>query len=86
MDNKKMTVEEANELIEQNISKLENETLPLKETVEIYTKTCELIEYSLKELNEYQGKITEINDRLAQLGAEGIGDAALLDGEDIYEE
>lgn len=85
MAEKKMTVEEANELIEQNISRLENEALPIKESVEIYTKTCELIEYAIKEIEGYQGNITEINDRLAQLGADETADAAELEGVELDE-
>ena len=38
MDKKNLTIEEANELIEQNVTKLENEALPLEETMKLYTK------------------------------------------------
>lgn len=86
MDKKNLTVEQANELIEQYVSKLESEALPLKESMELYTKICELIEFSMTELNGYQGKITEVNERLAQLGAENWKDAAALEGADFYEE
>lgn len=86
MDKKNLTIEEANELIEQNVTKLENEALPLEETMKLYTKICELIEYSLNELGKYQGKITEVNERLAQLGADGLSDVAELEGADFYEE
>ena len=86
MDKKNLTVEQANELIEQYVSKLESEELPLKESMELYTKICELIEFSMTELNGYQGKITEVNERLAQLGAENWKDAAELEGADFYEE
>ncbi len=43
MDKKNLTVEQAGELIEQYVSKLESEALPLKESMELYTKICELI-------------------------------------------
>jgi exodeoxyribonuclease VII small subunit len=86
MDKKNLTVEQAGELIEQYVSKLESEALPLKESMELYTKICELIEFSMTELNGYQGKITEVNERLAQLGAENWKDAAELEGADFYEE
>ena len=78
MDKKNLTIEEANELIEQNVSKLENEALPIKETMKLYTDICELIEYSLNELGKYQG--------IAQLGADGLSDVAELEGADFYEE
>ena len=60
--------------------------LGLEETMKLYTKICELIEYSLNELGKYQGKITEVNERLAQLGADGLSDVAELEGADFYEE
>lgn len=86
MDKKNLTVEQASELIEQYVARLENEALPIKESMELYTKICELIEFSMTELNGYHGKITEINERLAQLGAENWQDAAELEGADFYEE
>lgn len=86
MDKKNLTVEQASELIEQYVARLENEPLPIKESMELYTKICELIEFSMTELNGYQGKITDINERLAQLGAENWKDAAELEGADFYEE
>lgn len=86
MDKKNLTVEQANELIEKNVSMLENEKLTLDDTLKVYTETCELIEYTLNELEKYQGKITDINDRLTQIGAEGMADEARLEGAEFYEE
>ncbi|GEM_PF-1763143 len=86
MDKTNLSVEQAGELIEQYVTRLENETLPIKESMELYTKICELIEFSMTELNGYQGKITEVNERLAQLGAENWQDAAELEGANFYEE
>lgn len=86
MDKKNLTVEQANELIEKYVSKLENEKLPIKESLELYSEICELIEYSLSELDKYQGKIMNINERLAQIGADSMADAAELEGADFYEE
>ena len=86
MDKKNLTVEQANELIEKYVSRLENEKLPVKESLELYSEICGLIEYSLAELDKYQGKIMNINERLAQIGADSMADAAELEGADFYEE
>lgn len=86
MDKKNLTVEEANALIEKNVAKLESRKIPLKDMLEIYTQTCELIEYAMGELNKYQGRIMDVNDKLSQIGAEGMADEARLEGADFYEE
>ncbi len=62
---KKMTLEQANDLLEQAINKLENESLPLSESVELYTRACELAAFCMETLSGCKEKIDEANELLA---------------------
>ena len=64
---KQMTIEQANALLEQTIQQLENEALPLGESVSLYTKACELMAFCMEQLEGYKGKIEDANQKLAQL-------------------
>lgn len=58
MDNT-MSLEQANEQLETIIKQLENEALPMQESVELYAKACELMALCMDKLNNYKGKIEE---------------------------
>ncbi len=73
---KNMTIEQAQEKLEEAIKRLENEALPMKEAMELYAEAGELLAFCMNTLNEYKGTVTVINDRLQQLSAE----------DDFYEE
>ncbi len=60
-----MTIEQANILLEETVGRLENEKLPLGESVALYTKACDLIAYCMEQLNDYKGRIEDANQRIA---------------------
>ncbi len=65
-----MTLEQANNLLEETIKQLENTALPIDESVTLYTKACELLAFCMNELNVCKGKIDEANEKLAKLISE----------------
>ena len=67
---KNLTIEQANEQLDSIISQLENEALPLSESVALYSKACELMAYCMQALDGYKGKIEEANEKLAQFTTE----------------
>ena len=66
MMDEKMTLEQANALLNQAIHQLENDALPMSESVQIYARACELMAYCMQELDAYRGKINDANEKLAQ--------------------
>lgn len=68
---KNLTIEQANEQLDSIISQLENEALPLSESVALYSKACELMAYCMERLNGCKGKIEDANKRLAGYMSEG---------------
>lgn len=68
---KNMTIEQANGRLEQIIAKLENEALPLQESVELYSEACALMAFCMERLNGYKGKIEEADKKLAKYISEG---------------
>ena len=67
---KKMTLEQANNLLEETIKQLENTALPIDESVTLYTKACELLAFCMNELNVCKGKIDKKKEKLAKLISE----------------
>lgn len=63
---KNMTLEQANNLLEETIKKLENNALPINESVALYTEACELLAFCMNELNACKSKIDEANEKLAK--------------------
>ncbi len=68
---KNMTLEQANDLLDQTVARLENEALPFGESVELYTEACELMAFCVEQLENCKGKIENANQKLAQLTTEG---------------
>ena len=64
--NENMTLEQANDLLEDAIKQLENEALPMEESVALYARACELMAFCVKALDGYKGKLSAANERLAQ--------------------
>ncbi len=67
----KMTFEQANSMLEQTVAKMENGNLTLQESMEEYSKACELLAYCMKELETCKGKIQDINERIESLSNGG---------------
>ena len=59
MENKNLTFEQANELREKTVSKMESGELTLEQTKEDYAKSCELLAYCIKQLEQWKGKIID---------------------------
>lgn len=58
----KMTFEKANQILEETVNRIENETLSLEESMELYAKACELLAFCNKKLNQYKGRIAELQN------------------------
>ncbi|MBQ1437473.1 MAG: exodeoxyribonuclease VII small subunit [Ruminococcus sp.] len=65
-----MSFEEANEKLEKTIEHMENNTLPLRESVELYAQACELLSFCINELEACKGRIEDINEKLKGLNYE----------------
>ena len=63
---KKMTLEQANDLLEQALRQLENEALPMSESVALYARACELMAFCMEALEGYKGKIEQAGAGLAR--------------------
>ncbi len=63
---KEMSLEQANDLLEQTIKQLENRALPMDESIELYAKACELLALCMKKLDAYKGRIEQIDQKLAR--------------------
>ncbi len=66
MDNK-MSFEEANAKLEQTVHSMEDKSLTLQQSVDLYAQSCELLAYCMKELDSYKGQIEDINERLRNI-------------------
>ena len=66
---KPMTIEQANEMLENTIRQLEDKAMPLEESVALYSKACELMAYCMEQLNSFQGRIEDASKRLSQQAA-----------------
>lgn len=67
---KELTLEQANDMLEEAIKKLENEALPMEESVALYTHACELLSFCMETINGYKGTIASANEKLAQYNTE----------------
>ena len=63
---KKMTFEEANRALEETVSKLENESSSLDESMALYAEACELLAFCVKALDNYKGQIMDIHKRVIE--------------------
>ena len=67
MENKNITFEQANELLEKSVSKMESGELALEQTMEEYAKACEILAFCMKQLEKCKSKIIDINERISKL-------------------
>lgn len=68
---KNMSFEQANELLEKAISGLEEKQLSLDDSMEKYSQACELLVFCNNKLNNYKGKIKDINEKLNEINSDG---------------
>ncbi len=66
---KPKSIEQANVQLEETIRQLENEALPLEDSVKLYSEACELMAYCMEQLNGYKGRIEDATKKLAQITA-----------------
>lgn len=62
-----MEFEEAYALLQQAVEKLENPKNTIEENIALYERACELVLVCRKTLEKAQLKITDINERIAQM-------------------
>lgn len=60
----KMTFEQANNMLAETVKKMEDQSLTLQESVELYAQACELLAFCVNELESYKGQISEIHERI----------------------
>ena len=65
--NEEMTFEQANEMLEEAVYKLENSALPLAESMKNYIQACELLAFCIREIETCKGQIKDINEMLDKL-------------------
>ena len=78
MDNteNKMTLETAGAELDALIARLENTTLPLSESVEVYTQACKLLAFCMSEVQKYREKTDSAFEQLSPyLNGEGTQNA-----------
>ena len=61
-----MTLEQAYDLLEKAVNRLENEALPMEESVALYVRAGELMSFCMEQLNGYNRKIEATDRKLAQ--------------------
>lgn len=66
MENK-LTLEQANQKLEQTVRSMEDKSLTLQQSIDLYAQACELLAYCMKELDSYKGQIEEVNQRLKRM-------------------
>ena len=49
---------------------MEDKSLTLQQSVDLYAEACELLAYCMKELDSYKGQIEDINERIKQINSE----------------
>lgn len=59
-----MTFEQANNMLAETVKKMEDQSLTLQESVELYAQACELLAFCVNELESYKGQISEIHERI----------------------
>ena len=63
---KNMTFEEANRALEETVSKLEDKSISLDESMALYAEACELLAFCVKALEGYKGQIMDIHKRFIE--------------------
>ncbi len=64
---KKLSFEEANAKLDQTVRQMEDKSLTLQQSVDLYAQACDLLAYCLKELDSYKGQIEDINEKLRNI-------------------
>ena len=71
-----LTLEQTSAQLDSLIQRLENQALPMQESVELYTQACKLLAYCMSEIKEYQKKTDSAFEQLSPyLNGEGAPNA-----------
>lgn len=70
VNNKELTIEEANSRLRSQLAKLEDKTVPLNEAMEIYREAAISLEECYKALDRAQGEMIDINEQIELLRAQ----------------
>ena len=68
-----LTIEQASAQLEVLIKRLENQALPMQESVELYAQACKLLAFCMSELQKYREKTDSAFEQLSPY----------LNGEDV---
>lgn len=70
-DYNEMNFEQAYEALNELVTKLEDPAIKLDESIELYEQACKLVVLCRRKLNDSKVKITDINERIAELEKNG---------------
>lgn len=66
-----MPLQQAFDALQDIVEKLEDPKITIDESLELYEHACKLVVYCQRRLNETQNRITDINERVAELRQNG---------------
>ncbi len=69
--NNRMDFQQAFAALRETVAKLENPNTTLDESLALYERSCRLVVYCQRKLNETKKQIVEINERVAELRKSG---------------
>lgn len=69
--NENLTLEQANEMLEVKVKKLQESELNFDEFVKNYEEICELLNFCYKKITVYGDRIKQANDKIAWISEEG---------------
>ena len=62
-----MDFQQAFDSLKETVDKLEDPKTTIDESIELYEQACKLVVFCQRKLNDNKLKITDINERIAQL-------------------
>lgn len=76
MNENEMTLEQASAELDSLIKRLENQALPMQESVELYAQACKLLAFCMSEVQKYREKTDSAFEQLSPyLNGEGAPNA-----------
>ncbi len=69
--NNNMDFQQAYQALSETVAKLEDPNTTIDESITLYEQACRLVVFCQRKLNETKEKITDINERVAELRKSG---------------
>ena len=69
--NNNMDFQQAYAALNETVAQLEDPKTTIDESIALYEQACKLVVFCQRKLNETKGKITDINERVAELRKSG---------------